>query len=265
MPSSADHSKGLVVELCAGGIEDVILAAVHEVDRIELNTGMPVGGLTPSAGLVTAARAAFPRPIIAMLRPREGGFTYSDAEYCQMLNDSEVLISAGIDGIATGFLSTTGTIDVLRCEKLRALFPDATLVFHRAFDVTADLHVALNQLIDCGFDRILTSGGMPTAVDGAGVLRQLHLEAAGRIEILPAGGIRASSVIPLIGQFGCNQIHSSVREIVSDLSTQHNSQVHFGPPGHDNGSYGRASADQLQALLSAVKHLRPAKPGNHVA
>jgi copper homeostasis protein len=265
MSSSPLPPERLVVELCAGGIEDVYLAAQYGVDRIELNAGMAVGGLTPSAGLIAAARRAFPGPVVAMIRPREGGFAYSKAEYLQMLNDSEAVIAAGIEGIAAGFLSASGSVDVLRCRELRALLPDATLVFHRAFDVTADFDVALSQLIDCGFNRILTSGGMPTALEGAAVLKHLKLEAAGKIEILPAGGIRAASIIPLIEVSGCNQIHSAVRETTVDFSTRHNSRIHFGLQGCDNGSYGQASANQLQALLRAVKHLRSAEPGHHDA
>ena len=263
MPLTATPPNRLLVELCAGGIEDVILAAAHEVDRIELNSGMTVGGLTPSAGLVAGSRKIFSGPIIAMVRPREGGFAYSKAEYLQMLNDSELLLDAGLDGIATGFLTSAGTVDVERCRKLRTLLPGAFLVFHKAFDVTEDPDIALSQLIECGFNRILTSGGMPTAIEGAAILKRLHEKAVGRIEILPAGSIRASNVLALVSQTACDQIHSAVRGKAIDLSTQRNSRIQFGLPGNDSTTYGSASANQLQELLCAVQHLRLPESGGH--
>ena len=261
MPARSLPIQNPLMELCAGGIDDVHLAARYRVDRIELNEGMAVGGLTPSASLASTARRVFPSPIIAMIRPREGGFAYSKHEYLQMLNDGELLIAAGIDGLATGFLTSEGTVDLERCRKIRALFPKATLVFHRAFDVTSEFSTALNQLIDCGFNRILTSGGKPTAFEGTRVLRQLQEKAAGRIEILPAGGIRASNVIAVLGRSGCNQFHTSAREVVSDTSTQNNRRLTFGLPGHDNGSYERASADQIKKLLHTINRLPHTEAG----
>jgi len=261
MSSSSLPTQNLLMELCAGGIEDVYLAAHYGVDRIELNSGMAVGGLTPSASLASTARRVFAGPIIAMIRPREGGFAYSKHEYLQMLNDGELLLAAGLEGLATGFLTSDGTVDLERCRKIRALFPKTTLVFHRAFDVIADWNTAILQLIDCGFNRILTSGGKPTALEGSTVLKHLQEKAAGRIEILPAGGIRASNILDVIKTSGCTQFHTSVREIVCDNSTRYNRSLSFGLPGHDNGSYGRASADQIEALLTVVNCLRHAEAG----
>jgi copper homeostasis protein len=261
MSSSSLPTQNLLMELCTGGIDDVCLAAQFGVDRIELNSGMAVGGLTPSASLAATARRAFAGPIVAMIRPREGGFAYSKHEYLQMLNDGELLIAAGIEGLATGFLTSEGTVDLERCRKIRALFPKATLVFHRAFDVTPDFDIAIRQLIDCGFNRILTSGGKPTALEGSSILKRIHVIAAGRIEILPAGGIRASNILDVIKRSACNQFHTSAREIVSDRSTQHNLSLSFGLPGQNNGSYGRASTAQIEELLTVVKRMRHSDTG----
>ena len=251
--SNLSSPPAVLLELCAGGIEDVRLAAQLKVDRIELNSGMALGGLTPSAGLVAAARKEFSGPMIAMVRPREGGFLYSSAEFMQMLDDCEFLLARGVDGIAIGLLKADGTVDQVRCRKLRAVFPKTTLVFHRAFDVTPDLPQALQQLIDCRFQRILTSGGKPTASEGAGVLRQLQSTANGRIEILAGGGVRAANVAELLKQSGCHQIHSAVRIIVEDPSSQKNPAVHFGIPGTNvGGCFGAASEEQLVKLQAAI-------------
>lgn len=261
MSAGSPLSQPLLMEVCAGGIDDVFLAAHYGIDRIELNSGMAVGGLTPSASLASTARKNFPGPIIAMIRPREGGFAYSKQEYLQMLNDGEILLASGIDGLATGFLTSEGTVDLERCRKIRALFPKATLVFHRAFDVAASSDIALSQLIDCGFNRILTSGGQPTALAGSAQLKRLHEKAAGRIEILPAGGIRASNLPAIVQESGCHQFHTAAREIVSDHSTQHNRSLNFGLPGKDNGSYGQVSAEQIEELLALIRRPIDAKSG----
>ena len=251
--SDSHNSANVLLELCAGGIEDVRLAARLKVDRIELNSGMALGGLTPSAGLVTASRREFCGPIIAMVRPREGGFLYSSAEFLQMLDDCEFLLARGVDGIAIGFLKADGTVDQDRCRKLRAVFPKATLVFHKAFDMTPDLSQALQQLIDCGFQRILTSGGKPTAIEGAKVLGELQEAARGRIEILAGGGVRAANVAELLKQSGCRQVHSAVRTIVADPSSLNDTALQFGIPGtQSSGCFGAASEGQFFELQAAI-------------
>ncbi len=244
---------GILLELCAGGIEDVLLGAKLEVDRIELNSGMAVGGLTPSTGLVAAARREFSGPVIAMVRPREGGFLYSAAEFHQMLDDCEFLLAQGVDGVAIGFLKADRAVDLDRCRKLRNAFPRATLVFHKAFDITPDLPLALKQLVDCGFRRILTSGGKPTALEGAQILRELRTVADGRIEILAGGGVRAANVVELLKQSGCREIHSAVRTIAENPSTRNTTGVQFGFPGtHGHADFAAASETQLTDLQRSV-------------
>jgi copper homeostasis protein len=246
----------LDVELCTGGIDDVRLAAELQVDRIELNCGMAVGGLTPPAGLVAAARRTFSGPIIAMVRPREAGFAYSEAEFTQMLDDCEFLLAGGINGIAIGCLMPDGNIDIDRCMKLRRLFSTATLVCHKAFDVTPDLHLASRQLINCGFDRILTSGGCPAAIDGCRTIRSL-LDAYGRqIEYVVGGGVRAHNLELLVRKSGCDQIHTAVRGVVVDPSTNGNDVLDFGNIDIEGVSgYGAADGSQLRELLAVASRM----------
>jgi copper homeostasis protein len=242
-----------LLELCAGGIDDVLLAASAGVDRIELNSGMAVGGLTPSAGLVSFARKEFSGPIIAMIRPRESGFCYSKPEFHQMLREAELMLEAGIDGLAFGCLLPDGSVDVQSCQQMCRECGTATLVFHKAFDATPDLFNALKTLTDCGINRILTSGGKRTAADGIEVIRKLHELAGRHIEILPGGGIRAANVCEIMNQTGCLQVHTSVREWAIDLSTERCPQLDFGSPAQQPGAYGRASADQLSELIAGMQ------------
>ena len=175
----------VLFELCAGGIGDVLLGTRLGVDRIELNCGMVAGGLTSSLALTMQSRALFSGPIIAMIRPREGGFCYSDSEALLMFYEAEQLLALGVNGIAIGFLKPDRTIDIDRCRQLRSLLPNAELVFHKAFDWTPDFSISLKQLIDCGFNRILTSAGFLSSAHGAHSLSSLQQQSGSPLEILP--------------------------------------------------------------------------------
>jgi copper homeostasis protein len=254
MNTSIHSLRNITIELCVGGIDDVVLAANRAVDRIELNCGMAVGGLSPTSALATTAREIFPGPIIAMVRPREGGFVYSDAEFRLMLQESERLLQKGIEGLATGFLTPHNQIDTVRCAAFHNAFPNANLVFHKAFDFVTDQSTALQQLIDCGFHRVLTSGGAKTAMEGATELSRLQQFAGDQIEILPAGGIRAENIVSLIRVTGIRQIHSAAREVATETSAQSTS-MGLGIPGRDDFHFGRLSQHKLDELLRAIDSL----------
>jgi copper homeostasis protein len=241
-----------MLELCVGGIDDVLLAAAAGVARIELNSAIALGGLTPSQSLMLEARSAFSGKIIAMVRPREGDFNYSPAEIRLMLQDAELLVQQGADGIAIGFLNPDGSVNPAPCRQLRALLPRTHLVFHRAIDVSVCLPTALTQLIDLGFQTILTSGGCSTALAGAAMLQQLRQQAAGRIRILPAGGIRAANVAEVLQLTGCTEVHAAVREITEPTPAAHHRNLHFGIPGQGPLSSGRTSHTALRTLLDAL-------------
>lgn len=243
-----------LIELCAGGIEDVRLAHLCKIPRIELNSGMAVGGLTPSTGLTSLARKLFCGKIISMVRPREGGFCYTDAEFEVMTDDAERMLEAGCDGLAVGFLTADAHVDIERCNSWRRRFPNTTLVFHRAFDVTSDQSLAIRQLIEIGFNRILTSGARPTAIEGAENLRQLGKQSKGQIELLPGGDIRAANVATLLRKTGCTQLHTSGREVALDPSIREDSSIHFGgDPALPPGTFGRTSRAKLTELIHAVR------------
>ena len=239
---SSQRSSSLLIELCAGSIEDVILAAELQIDRIELNSGMAVGGLTPPAGLVAAARRTFRGPITAMVRPREAGFAYTEAEFTQMLDDCEFLLASGVDGD--------------RCTQLRRLFPIATLVFHKAFDAVPDLNLASQQLMDIGFNRILTSGGRASAIDGAATIRHLQNVYGTQIEYIVAGGVRAHNLDCIVRETGCHQIHTAARTVVADPSMDRNCQLDFGSVIRDGVcGFGTADHTQLRELMSIASKI----------
>ena len=243
----------VLLELCCGGIKDVLLAARHNVERIELNTAMALGGLTPTAALMAAARREFSGPIIAMLRPREGGFCYSNNEFNLMLDDARRLRDLGADGFATGFLKSDGSLDDARFSALRTAVPDCELVCHRAFDIVSSRDAAMEQLVDCGIQRVLTSGGAAIAIEGARELRRLNALAAGRIEILAGGGVRAANVRQLTASSGCRQVHSSAQSVVDESLPMNSSGLHFGVHGKADGSYVACDESTLRELMAELE------------
>jgi copper homeostasis protein len=206
--------------------EEAAAAERAGADRIELNAALTLDGLTPSPGVFKSVLKATSLPVIAMVRPRPGGFCPSDADFEAMQIDADWLLEARAAGIAFGILHADGSIDVERCRPIREqVGARGDTVFHRAFDLTPDPLLALEQLIDLGFTRVMTSGRAPTALGGAEMIRQLIERARGRIEILPAGGITPANVRELIARTGCQQVHGSFRRHGSPHETTDASAV----------------------------------------
>src|ERR1700722_15287232 len=193
------------LEICCGSIEDAIEAEKGGADRVELCSALFLGGLTPSVGTIQEARRRLKIPIMVMVRPRGGGFAYSEAEMASMERDTEAAVANGADGGVFGILQSDGRIDVARGARIRQLIGKRQAVFHRAFDVTPDPFEALEQLIDLGVRRIMTSGQEESALTGAGCIAELIRRVAGRIEILPAGGINPGTVAGVLARTGCDQ------------------------------------------------------------
>lgn len=232
--SSAPAPSGrITLEIAIESIEDAVVAHRHGADRLELSADLNVDGLTPLIELVTRIKRDIPLPLMVMIRPRSGGFCYDSDELAGMRTATERAIAGGADGIVFGCLRDDGTIDAGTCDSFMGLCCGGTeAVFHRAFDLTPDPFRALEQLIELGFTRVLTAGGARgPATSHADVLRGLMERAAGRIEILPAGGIRPHNAAALIRATGCTQIHSSCRS--ADAETPLSADDAFGRLGTD--------------------------------
>ena len=201
----------ILVEVCVASLDAAMASQQAGADRIELNLALELDGLTPSAGLLQRVAKQIDMPIIAMARPRAGGFCYSTDDWETLLADAKWLLANGADGIAFGALNSTGQIDAVRCRQMRELVRTGVLVFHKAFDSVADPAAELNRLIDVGVDRVMTSGLAATALAGSAMIGELIQRSSGRIEILPAGRIGAENVAELVSQTGCRQVHGSFR------------------------------------------------------
>ena len=219
----------IVVEICCGSAEDVFRAKAAGADRAELNSAVFLGGLTPTIGTVKAAAAAG-LPLMCMLRPRQGGFCYSDTEYEVMLTDARLMLDAGAAGIVFGFLHEDGSVDIEKCRGMTEVIGDRESVFHRAIDVVPDWHKAIDQLSDLGLTRILTSGQQPSVHYGADTVKQMIEYAAGRIEILPGAGVNLLNAADIIARTGADQIHAGMSGSKTDSSAAANPSIHFGSP-----------------------------------
>lgn len=220
--------KKYLLEVCCGSVEDVLQAEKGGADRVELNSCLFHGGLTPSIGELIAAKKLSRLPVMTMVRPRQGGFMYTDAEYQTALADAEALLEHGADGLVFGFLNADGTLDAKRTRELARLAGDKTKVFHRAIDVVGDWKATLAQLIDIGIDRVLTSGQAPDCYYGAEVLRQMVEFAQGAIEILPGGGVTLRNMDRIIEITGCTAIHVAKFRQYTDPSTAGNPEIYYG-------------------------------------
>jgi copper homeostasis protein len=222
----------VLLEICCGSIDDAIEAEKGGADRVELCSALFLGGLTPSLGTIQEAKRRLKIPVAVMVRPRGGGFAYSEAEMASMERDVEAAVEACADGVVFGILQADGRIDIARCRRIRELIGTRQAVFHRAFDVTPDPFEALEQLVDLGITRILTSGQKDSVPEGVELIRKLIERAGERIEILPGGGIQSWNVKEMIERTGCGQIHLTAWKTVSDSSTQARAEITFGGALH---------------------------------
>ena len=203
--------KRFLLEVAVTSVEDAQAAAAGGADRLELNAALSLGGLTPSLGTLIEVRQATSLPLFVMLRPRPGAFCYRPAEYRVLLRDLELVLSHGADGVVFGILNEDATVDRTRCREVVRLAEAHPVVFHRAFDLTPDATQALAELTDLGICRVMTSGQEHSALAGAAQIATLVRLAAGRIEVLAAGGIRGDNVVELVRQTCCDQLHAGLR------------------------------------------------------
>jgi copper homeostasis protein len=199
-------------ENCANSVESCVEAQRAGVDRVELCAGIPEGGTTPSYGdIIMARRVLDTTKLHVIIRPRGGDFLYSDLEKEIMLEDVRMARRLGVNGVVFGALTAEGDVDM---EFMRQLMEEAegmSVTFHRAFDVCRDPREALEQIIELGCERILTSGQMPKAEEGVELLRELVERAGKRIVIMPGCGVNASNIAHIAEATSASEFHFSAR------------------------------------------------------
>ncbi|WP_428504648.1 copper homeostasis protein CutC [Roseateles sp.] len=233
----------VLLEVCVDDIAGLDAAQQGGADRIELCSSLGCGGLTPSAGLMAEA-ATRSLPVIALIRPRSGGFVYSEAEARVMLHDIALAAELGLAGVAIGALTPERQLDRPLLERLiRAADGRLQLTLHRAFDLVRDLGAALETAIALGFQRVLTSGGAPSAMAGCAQLAALVRQSQGRIRILAGSGIRPNNVAALLAATGVHEVHASCRRPACETPDGELLALGFG-----DAAAQQTSADEVRAL-----------------
>ena len=216
------------LEICCGSLDDAVEAGAGGADRVELCSALFLGGLTPSYGALVEAKRRLTIPVIFMARPRGGGFCYTATEMAAMERDTEMAVAHGADGVVFGILEADGRVDIARTKRLRDLTGSREAVFHRAFDVTPDPFRALDELVDLGITRILTSGQCDTVWEGLPLIARLVEYAGDRVQIMPGGGIKPHHVEEVLARTHCRHIHVAVWKSQRDESTRLRPEVFFG-------------------------------------
>lgn len=206
------------LEIASFNVQSALIAQEFGADRVELCAGMDVGGTTPSDEDIKEARDKLKNKLHVMIRPRGGNFVYSEAEFEQMKADILRIKQMGVDGLVFGVLNEDNTVNVAQNRELVQLASPLSCTFHRAFDEVPDFKVALEEVIFCGFETILTSGCKPNVNIGLGNLRELVQLANDRITIMPGGGLRSTNVQHILYETGASYFHSSAITDESDTA-----------------------------------------------
>lgn len=216
-----DERMKTTVEICTGSYADCMAAFHGGAERVELNSALSVGGLTASVAVLRREKKETTLKVICMVRPRAGGFCYDEAETKIMMEEARLLLENGADGIAFGFLHADGTVHRERTLQMSELIHSfgKEAVFHRAFDVTKDPFQAMEVLLSCKIDRLLTSGQRAKAMQGSELIAQLQDRFGDRIEILAGSGVNAQNAGELLAHTGIRQVHSSCKGYRLDPTT----------------------------------------------
>lgn len=220
--------KKCELEVCAYSLESCRAAKEAGANRVELCTAMYDGGTSPSAAMIRMARRITGgMELYVMIRPRGGDFLYSEEEFFQMQEEIRFVKEVGVDGVVLGILQADGRVDCERTARLVKLASPLKVTFHRAFDMTCNSWEALEDVIECGCFRILTSGMHNTALEGMKVLRELVEQAYGRIQIMAGSGVNATNARLLQGT-GVDALHISGKSVRDSAMTFRNPQIFMG-------------------------------------
>jgi copper homeostasis protein len=215
------------IEVCVETVAGALAAAAAGADRLELCSGLALGGLTPGPGLLLEVCERVGLPLVVLCRPRRGDFLYDSGDLATLGRDIDAARNAGAAAVALGVLRADGTIDASRTADLIARARPMEVCFHRAFDLTADQDAALETLMELGVDRVLTSGGENDVVQGLDRIAHLVTRAAGQLVILPGGGVSELNVRGLVATTRVSEVHLSAGRVATSCMA-HRAEVSLG-------------------------------------
>lgn len=244
-----------ILEVCANSYSSALAAQNGGAKRVEFCDNLAEGGTTPSYGQIALAKQNLSIEIWPIIRPRGGDFLYSDIEFQLMKEDIKNCKSLNCDGIVTGILKTDGSIDKERTAELIELAKPMKVAFHRAFDMSNNMEKALEDLIDLGIIRVLTSGGASSAIDGAENLNKLIKQANGRISIMPGAGINENNIQDLIDKTGAANFHASAKAFVQSQMIYRNAETKMGSID-DEYQYELTSEEKVKGLVGVINQIK---------
>ena len=244
--------RGVVVEACVDAIDAALEAERGGAGRIELCGELLQGGVTPSAGLIAAVWDRIDVPLFVLVRPRPGDFLYTDDELDVMRRDIEQVKTLGVDGVALGALTADGEVDVERLRSLVELARPMSVTFHRAFDLVREQAEAADALMELGIDRVLTSGGAPTAAEGAGAIASLVQRAGDRLVVMAGGSITASNVGEIVAATGVREVHVRGAARVESAMRHRREVVSLSRAGGSEYERSVTRADEMRRVVERV-------------
>lgn len=242
-------------EVCANSVESCLAAQNGGANRVELCAGIPEGGTTPSYGDIIVAREVLTKTKLhVIIRPRGGDFLYSPIEQRIMLKDIDNARQLEADGVVFGCLTAEGDVDIPLMKQLMEVAQGMSVTFHRAFDVCRNPQKALEDIINLGCDRILTSGQMPTAEQGIPLLKELQQQAAGRITLLAGCGVNENNIAHIARETGIHEFHFSARENIKSGMVYHNKAVSMGGTVQiDEYTRSVTTAERVTQTINSLK------------
>lgn len=241
--------KKAVLEVCAFHIDSCIIAEKAGAIRVELCDNPIEGGTTPSYGTIKQTREKISILLYPILRPRSGNYFYTDEEFDILKDDIEMCNQLGCDGISVGVQTIHSKIDLEKLKRIVEWAGNMGVTCNRAFDCTPDPFEALEEIISCGCERVLTSGQKSAAPDAAALLAQLVKQAGDRIIIMPGAGVNSSNILKLKAECGATEFHSSARKIAPNPVTFINKEV------TDYGNVFIADEKEVRAMVNALQQL----------
>ena len=241
-------------EICINSPESAVAAQQGGADRVELCANLLEGGTTPSLGAVKLARERIEIGLHVIIRPRGGDFLFNEFEVETMKEDIVAIKACGADGVVIGSLLPDGTIDRPQIETLIKLARPMTVTFHRAFDMCQDPAKSLEELIDMGVDRVLTSGQEESVIEGIQLIKALNEQARERIIIIPGGGITPRNLRRLVDETGVREVHFAAMRMISSAMTFRNERVYMGgtlrPPEYESQVTDHGAVTAMLSILS---------------
>lgn len=253
--AKAETPNGPVsIEICVDSAVSALAAERGGAARVELCANLWEGGVTPGAGLIELVRSRTSIGLHVMIRPRSGDFCYTAEEFEIMQHDILVARKLEADGVVLGLLNPDGSVDVERTRRLVDRARPMNVTFHRAFDTSADLFRALEDICSVGADRLLTSGAQPTALEGASTIATIVKAAHSRIAIMAGGGVRQHNVARIMEQTGVREIHASLKSPSASPMIDRNPRLTLAAtPANE--------CQNVQVLEEDVRNLRRAAAG----